>query len=280
MNPATGQYSQTTIHTAACTIQRAVRYHQVCPQSVPAGNGAAVLTPCCTVAGPGLRPQGQAACMTLRRLVQAVQLQHKVLQSYKYSVCNCERAVASAQPCSHLPCAPLGSEDPNSLANQVNHALWQHTIALNSEQAKLQYLSMPLKHPLALAACGLFMLAENQAPREVWWQQAQVGSVWTVCAHHCVALILVEVTTCICGALQAMIAASLELDPSASFFSVAEDCFFKYAVAMNPRSARAWTNLALSQQCIRADYELVLLAYSGPLPACKPQRGVALHDPG
>ena len=78
--------------------------------------------------------------------------------------------------------APLGSEDPNSLANQVNHALWQHTIALNSEQAKLQYLSMPLKHPLALAACGLFMLAENQAPREVWWQQAQVGSVCGQCA--------------------------------------------------------------------------------------------------
>lgn len=181
----------------------------------------------------------------------------------------CERTVAGAQPCSHLPCAPLGSEDPNSLANQVNHALWQHTIALNSEQAKLQYLSMPLKHPLALAACGLFMLAENQAPREVWWQQAQVGSVDSM-HHHCVALILFEATTCIRGALQAMIAASLELDPSASFFSVAEDCFFKYAVAINPRSARAWTNLALSQQCIRADYELVTARILWPTSSSQP----------
>ena len=86
----------------------------------------------------------------------------------------------------HCLSLPRRSEDPSTFKNQINYALWLHAVALNPAGAKAQYLSMPLKHPLALAACGIFLLSQNNEPRDLWWNQAQVRCVAVVCAG-CVA---------------------------------------------------------------------------------------------
>ena len=78
----------------------------------------------------------------------------------------------------HCLSLPRRSEDPSTFKNQINYALWLHAVALNPAGAKAQYLSMPLKHPLALAACGIFLLSQNNEPRDLWWNQAQVRCVW------------------------------------------------------------------------------------------------------
>ena len=77
----------------------------------------------------------------------------------------------------HCLSLPRRSEDPSTFKNQINYALWLHAVALNPAGAKAQYLSMPLKHPLALAACGIFLLSQNNEPRDLWWNQAQVRCV-------------------------------------------------------------------------------------------------------
>ena len=144
------------------------------------------------------------------------------------------------------------SEDPSSFINQVNYALWLHAVALNQAGAKAQYLSIPLKHPLALASCGLFLLAQNNEPRDLWWNQAQVRV--TARPHPVLPAGRPVGASPHVERAQSMIAQALEMDPSLKFFEVAEACFFRYSVAVNSRNARAWLNLALVHQCITGKY--------------------------
>ena len=104
----------------------------------------------------------------------------------------------------HCLSLPRRSEDPSTFKNQINYALWLHAVALNPAGAKAQYLSMPLKHPLALAACGIFLLSQNNEPRDLWWNQAQVRCVavavwlWLCgCGCGCVALRVATLTVCV-----------------------------------------------------------------------------------
>ena len=60
---------------------------------------------------------------------------------------------------------------------QVLDALRHHVVELDATAAMRGYLTMRLQHPLALAGCALLMLAQNAAPRSVYWNQAQVRRI-------------------------------------------------------------------------------------------------------
>ena len=91
---------------------------------------------------------------------------------------------------------------PEQLAKRREDALRLHAVELDADAAKSVYLSMPLRHPLALSGCALLMLSIATEQRELYWNQAQVGGT-LVAALRCVVIGAeansVGVGVCVCG---------------------------------------------------------------------------------
>ena len=73
---------------------------------------------------------------------------------------------------------------PEQLAKRREDALRLHAVELDADAAKSVYLSMPLRHPLALSGCALLMLSIATEQRELYWNQAQVGSRVALCCDQ------------------------------------------------------------------------------------------------
>ena len=133
-------------------------------------------------------------------------------------------------------------EAPTSLPAILNMALYKHTIMHDYPHAKLLYkqaMKMAPGNPTLLYCYGLFMLTDRKfVGRERWWEDGNQ-----------------------------LIEEARSLDVRQEKFKLCEDAFFKFAVCIHNRNAKALRNYALVLHVIHHDFKTADKFYARSLKA-------------
>ena len=131
---------------------------------------------------------------------------------------------------------------PTSLPAVLNMALYKHTITHDYAHAKLLYkqgIKMAPGNPTLLYCYGLFLLTDRKfVGSEHWWEEGNK-----------------------------MIEEARALDTRGDKFELCENAFFKFAVCINCRNAKALRNYALVLQVMHHDFKTADKFYTRSLKA-------------